>query len=153
MLKTALADILSGEGLHTHQPFDGDHLLVVSNYHEEHGAFKATSVTTQAQTPIIVTEPDNGGAIIITSMLISGRKKNLAVMTVDFTDGTNTEEVFQAELTNEAVNLAAQMVGWKGWVGARLELTLTGADTPVTVTMGYTKIPKGDDFTTWNAKR
>ena len=153
MLKVALGDFADGESLHTHNPFNGDKIFVVTSYHEEHGAFKATSVTTQAATPIIVTAPDIGGAIIITSMLISGRKKNLAVMTIDFTDGTNTEEVFQAELTNEAVNLAAQMVGWRGWVNARLELTLTGADTPVTVTMGYTKIPKGEDFTVWDAKR
>ena len=54
---------------------------------------------------------------------------------------------------SEAVNLAAQMVGWRGWVNARLEMTLSGTDAPVTVTMGYTKIPNGEDFANWDAKR
>lgn len=152
MIKVALADICDGAALHTAAPFNGERVLVVSNYHEVHGAFKATTILVQSTT--IVAEPDLGAGIILTSFVISARKKNLAIVTLSMTDGVNTEEVFSAELTNEAVNMAATgLIGWRGWDNARMELTLSGADTNVHVTLGYTKVPHSVDYEAWDANR
>lgn len=152
MWRIILADAKTGDALHTHAPFDGEEILVVTSFHEEHGQFKPVTLT--AQGTAVVTQPDPGGAIVITSFLISARKKNLSVVTLRFTDGANTENIFSAELTNDAVNMPVSFVpGWRGWEDARLEVVLTGADTTVNVTAGYTKIPGSKEFSEWDGLR
>ena len=75
-------------------------------------------------------------------------------MTVQFTDGVNTETVFSAELTNEAVNLSVPVAeGWRGWMDARLEVVLSGADTVVNVTSAYIKVTGAITFSEWDGLR
>lgn len=152
MLKVAIGDFVDGDGLYTNSPYNGERILATSSYHETNGVFKAVTRTTQGTT--IITEPVLGAAVVITGILVTARKSNLAVITMQLTDDVQTETLFSAELANEAFNVPITIpYGWRGWVNARLELVLSVADATVNVTTTYTKIPTGEDYTTWDAKR
>ena len=151
MIEAKLIDGLSGNTLHTHDPYGHGSMLAVTNFHEAHGSFRATQSTT-AQT-VIVAEPGVGGAIAISSLLISAHKSNGNSITVQFTDGTNTEIVFAQLLTNLDISVPIAIThGWRGWRDARLELITTGVD-QVNITVGYSKLEKGMPFDAWDAIR
>lgn len=142
----------NGQALLTQKPFNGEELLAFSSFHEQHGVFKAVSLA--AEGTQIVSSPDPGGALVLTSFLVSAKKKTASVLILQVTDGVQTESIFEALLTNEAVNMPVPLVGgWRGWKDARLEVVLTGADTDVRVTAGYTKIREGEEYSAWDARR
>jgi len=127
--------------------------LAVARTAETQGVFKSTNRTTTGTS--IITAPDSGGAIVLTDLLISTDKVNNATVVVRFTDGTNTIEIFSANVTDAPVNLSIPFAGnWKGWKNARLEL-VTVNTVDVTVAVGYYKIGNefADGYTEWDAKR
>ncbi|MCK5013204.1 MAG: hypothetical protein KAS66_05250 [Candidatus Omnitrophica bacterium] len=151
MIEAKLIDGLTGDALHTHDPYGHGSMLAVTNFHEAHGSFKATQ-STSAQT-ITLTEPSVGGALAISSLLISARKSQGNSITIRFTDETNTEVVFAQLLTNLDVSVPIAIThGWRGWKDARLELTTTGTD-QVNITVGYSKLERGVPFDAWDAMR
>jgi len=115
------------------------------------GAFK-TSSTSVAGTTTVASAP-SGGSLVLTDLILSAEKKNGASVTLRITDGTNTETVVSANLTDSAVFFAHSFVGkWEGWQNARLEVVVVG-NAVVSVAVGYYKIQTGKAYSEWNALR
>jgi len=151
-LKAFLVERKTGKSLHSASPHDDNACLVTTDYFEAHGTFKSTAFAT-AQT-VDVSSPDLGGALVVTSILMRAAKKNAGTVTLQFDDGTNTEAIFgPALLTNAELTLAFSIPsGWKAWKDATLQV-VTNSDFIVSVTVGYAKIPVGEDFGSWDAAR
>lgn len=118
---------------------------------QRHGVFKAVTSTAQTTTPIVT--PADQGAIVITDLLITTNKKTAGVLTLRFTDDSNTINiaVFPVDL---AVNQPMSFLGLvRGWQDARLEMVTTGATFDATVTAVYMKVPAGLPFAEWDALR
>lgn len=148
-----------------YDPYSGDPLLVVpgespggqhklaatSTLAIAHGVFKSAQRTTAGTT--IITQPDNGGAIVITDLLISTDRTNATSVSLQFTDDTETINIFTGDSTNAPIALGHGFTGTvKGWKDARLEMVTVGAVT-ATVMAGYYKIKDGIYFAEWDALR
>ena len=150
-LKVNLVHGKTGKDYHVNSPNTDDVCLVVTNYLESHGTFKSVTITSTGA--IIVSQPDNGKGIIVDSLLLNARKHNAKDVTIQMTDGTNTETIFTADLTNQDLTLAHSIPhGWKGWKDARLEV-ISGSTKQVSVTLGYAKFPNADEFGVWDNNR
>jgi len=151
MLYSTLIDPLSHNTLYTHDPFGHGPMLVTTDFYEAHGTFQAVAIA--AATTTVISTPDEGGAIAINSMLLSAEKSNGNTVVVRFTDGVNTEVLFNQLLTNFDLNITLALPhGWRGWKNAGIEVVTSGTDT-VNITLGYTKLNVGEEFSTWDAKR
>ena len=150
-LKVNLVHGKTGKDYHVASPHTDDICLVVTNYLEAHGAFKAVAITSTGVN--IVSQPNNGQGIIVDSILLNARKHTNKDVTIQMTDGTNTETIFTADLTNQDLTLAHSIPhGWKGWKDARLEV-ISGSTKQVSVTLGYAKFPNADEFGVWDNNR
>jgi len=144
-----------GEPLYVHPMDADDHvavpLLGVVTMAEAHGKFKSVDGTSAATT--IVTAPSNDGSITVTDIILSAEKKNGGTVTLQFTDGVNTEIIFKAPVTDAQIALAIPIKGCMcGWKDARLEV-VTVTDFIYSVTAGYYKQKTGVDYPEWDALR
>ena len=96
--------------------------------------------------------------MVITDIVISGEKHQGAgqgVITILFTDGTNTINIIVADNTDAPINLAIPFAGrWRGWLDARIDFTTSQAN-DVTVSIGYYFL-SGEgvlSFADWDALR
>jgi hypothetical protein len=137
---------------HSASPHDDNICQVVTGFFEAHGVFKHVQATVASTTEI--TAPNIGDAIIITSILMRARKRaGGGTVTLQFSDGVNTEVVFAADVTNDAVTLSfAPPGGWRAWKDAAMQV-VTDQDFIVDITVGYAKVPTADEFAVWDAKR
>jgi len=149
--------ILDGEGegkvLHTApSQFHPDRqVLVTTSGPQRHGVWKVTNRTTAGTT--IITEPESGGAIVVTDIIVSADRKPSSSTQLQFTDGTNTEIMALFDSSDRAVSVAIAIVGLlRGWKNARFELT-TVDTVNATVSLGYMKVPDGLEFAEWDALR
>ena len=159
-VESVLTDAATGRAIATVQPtgrledlkLTGKEVaLVVVPVGGTFGTFKSASRTTAGTTT--VTDPAPGGSIIITDLLISTDKTNATSVTVQFTDGTDTVVVFEADSSNAPVNVGTSFSGrWQGWEDARIDMVTVGAVT-ATVAVGYVKIPVGLPFAEWDGLR
>ena len=118
---------------------------------QRHGVFKAVTSTTQTTTEIVA--PLAGGSIVLTDLIISSNKAANGILTLRFTDGSNTINiaVFPVDI---AIVMPIALVGlFRGWEDARLEMVTTVATFDATVTAGYMKAPDGLPFAEWDALR
>ena len=124
---------------------------VTSTLGSAFGTFKAVTRTTAGTT--IITEPDPGGSLILTDLLVSSGKFSSGSVQVQFTDGTDTVSIFDIDVTDAPIVVALPFAGrWQGWKDARLEM-VTVLDPDATVAAGYVKIPAGIPFAEWDALR
>lgn len=101
----------------------------------------------------IVVQPLAGGSIHIVDLLMSGQKFSAGSMAVQFTDGTNTEIMFEIDLTDVPIVLGIPLSGrWQGWKDARFEL-VTVQDPICTVSVGYVKHKTSQEFALWDSLR
>lgn len=115
------------------------------------GRFKAANRTTAGTTTI--TEPLLGGSIGLTDIIISADKVNLATVTIRFTDGTNTINLYRGITTDAPINVSIPIGGrFRGWSDARIELVTTGA-VDASITLGYIKYSEGLAFAEWDKQR
>ena len=132
-------------------PVTKEPVLVTSNRGEAYGLFKAVTRATAGTT--IITDPEGGGSIILTDLVISAGKFSAGTTTVRFTDGTDTIDIVVMDNTDAPLALAIPFRGnWQGWRDARLEL-VTVNDVTVTVSAGYIKVDVGLDFAAWDGLR
>ena len=138
--------------LHASSPHDDKNVcLVTTNYFEAHGTFKSVAITSTEVN--IVSQPNLGQGIIVDSMLLNARKHNGKDITIQMTDGVNTEVIFTADLTNQDLTLTHNVPhGWKGWENARLEV-VSGSTKQVSITLGYAKFPKALSYSAWDKLR
>ena len=118
---------------------------------KQHGVFRSVTSTTQTTTEIAA--PLAGGSIVVTDLLITTNKAANGILTLRFSDGSNTINLaaFPVDL---AVNQQLALVGlFRGWVDADLQMVTSGANFDATVTAGYMKAPDGLPFNEWDALR
>ena len=126
---------------------------IYARYGELNGHFK-TTIIAGATTQTIVS-PFGDDAIGLTDIITSMEKKNLALVTLKFSGGGSTANIFRATLSDLPFNIGIPLAGrWEGWSGASIKLTnslaLVGS-----ISIGYYHIPKDKtlDYGEWNAMR
>lgn len=152
MLKAILIDSATGKELYNADQ-NGDKVLISQTHAQVEGTFRAKTLT--AAGTVIVAEPDKGGCIVLTDFILTSDKTEGAVITVQFTCGTDTIPIMVADMSDAPVNLATSLAGkWDGWKDARLELVITGGANPTaTLAAGYYKLKDSKLFDDWDAQR
>jgi hypothetical protein len=144
--------------VHTFYPMDNHtglngspDVLGMATLPQAHGVFKSAT-RTEAGTTIIAT-PRLNQSILLTDLLISGEKQAGSTVTVRFTDGTYTVDIFVASQVDAPPQIAIPLSGrWQGWKNARLEVVTSGA-ADATVAIGYMKVPTGLPYEEWDSLR
>ena len=152
MIKSSLVESASGEELYIYS-CAGKQTLITQTHAQVAGVFKSKTLT--AAGTVIVSEPDTGGCIVLTDLILTSDKTQSAVITVQFTDGTETISIVEADITDAPINIATSFAGyWRGWRNARLELVITGGINPTaTLAVGYFKIKTSLQYSDWDSKR
>lgn len=136
---------------HVMSPVTREPTLVVMSPAQAHGLFKAATLTT-ANTAIIVS-PRPGLSLAVTDIIISGEKQAGSDVTVQFTDGADTEIMVIANQVDAPPSLGGNMQSYfYGWKDARVEMVTSGAG-DATVTIGYIHTKKALTFAEWDALR
>lgn len=157
MIKAVLTDKASGIPLHSEDYYmEGEEgrVLLVTTIQKQYGFFKTTAYTVQGTVEQVT--PKGGESIEITDLIINFEKKNTAVVTINFHDGTNTAPLVKATLTDAPINMASNFVGkWQGWSDAHIDVVISAADAIGTVAIGYVKHPKKDSvsYSEWTSRR
>ena len=157
MIKAVLTDKGSGISLHSEEYYMEEgvgRVLLVTTIPKEYGFFKTAAYTVQGTVEQVT--PKGGESIEITDLIINFEKKNTAVVTINFHDGTNTAPLIKATLTDAPINMASNFVGrWQGWADAHIDVVISGADSIGTVAIGYVKHPKADSvsYSEWASRR
>lgn len=126
-------------------------LLATITGAQAHGTFTSANRSTAGTT--ILTSPNTNGSLILTDLIIGTDKVNNATVTVQVTDGSQTEPIFATNVTDAPANVAISFAGrWQGWKDARVELVTTNT-VDATVSLGYVKAPIGLDYVEWDARR
>ena len=152
MIETSLVESSSGQELYiAHQ--NGDKILISHTHAQVAGLFKSETLNTTGT--VIVTEPISDGCIVMTDLILTSNKTLGTTITVQYTDGTNTIPIINADTANAPVNIASSFAGyWRGWRNARIELVLTGGVNPTaTLAIGYFKLHDSMLYSEWNALR
>lgn len=153
MLKTSLVSQTDGKELCTHEGYKDRRFLIAQSYASVNGSFK--SATRAAAGSTTITEPELGGSIVLTDLIVTSDRVNAAIITIRFTDGVDNVNIFVADVTDAPCNVATSFAGqWKGWKNARLELVTVGV-VKTTVAAGYFKLPEEISlgFSEWDAAR
>ena len=151
-IKSAIVNPSNNENLTIGNTFCGD-VLNVARCGETHEHFK-TTIIAGATTQTIVS-PHGDDAIGLTDIITSMEKKNLALVTLKFSGGGSTANIFRATLSDLPFNIGIPLAGrWEGWAGASIKLTNTIALVG-SVSIGYYHIPKDKtlDYGEWNEMR
>jgi len=146
--------LFSGQIWRKQRPPTGEEeVIIVEDYVTAFSTFKSVAPTAQSTTTIVTANA--GGSIVITDILLAVKKKNSAVVTLQFTDGTNVEVLYAADVTNGELYLSHTVKGrMQGWKDARLDLVIAGADVDVNCTIVYMQVPNSDLlFADWDALR
>ena len=155
MIPVYLADVGSGHALHLTRslvkPNQGD-VLVVESQARTHGVFKTVQIA-GASTNTVAT-PVPGGAIVITDIVVSAKKKASSTILVQWDDDVpNTEVMLAPDIVNNPANIVWQPAGLiRGWKDARVEV-VTDATFDATVTVGYYHIDEALTYESWDALR
>ena len=152
MIKSSLVESASGDELYIYS-CSGKKTLITQNHAQVAGVFKAKTLT--AAGTVIVSEPDSGGCIVLTDIILTSDKTQSSVVTVQFTDGTETIPIVEADITDAPINIATSFAGyWRGWKDARLELVITGGLNPTaTLAAGYFKLKTSLQYSDWDSYR
>ena len=152
MIKSSLIDSGTGQELYIAEQ-NGNKILISQTHAQVAGKFKAK--TLEAAGTVIVAEPDKGGCIVLTDLILTSDKTEGSAITVQFTCGTNTIPIIVADMTDAPVNLGTSLAGkWEGWRNARLELVITGGQGPTaTLAAGYYKLEDSLQYDDWDAQR
>lgn len=116
------------------------------------GRFK-TFVFTSATTNEVLVEPLPGGSLFLTDLLITARSQTSREIEITFTDGTNTEIIFESSLNSQPVRIAIPFSGrWRGWKDARIEVN-SDATNRYTIGLGYVKTKNSEEYAIWDSLR
>lgn len=152
MIKSNLVDSGSGDELYI-ACCTNKKVLITQTHAQIAGVFK--SKTLNAAGTIIVAEPSSEGCIVLTDLILTSDKTANAAITVQFTDGTHTIPIVEADITDAPINIATSFAGyWRGWEDARLELVVTGGiNATATLAAGYFKLQDSMLYSEWDSLR
>ncbi len=154
MIQTQLVDS-NGYALHVAPPLVGKsmgQILVTESQARIHGVWRTSKITTQTTTTLV--QAVNGGAIILTDIIVNVDRTNLLTLVIRFGDGTNNEVLFEPDVSNLQFNQSFSPAGrFGGWKDADLQAVTGGADGLTSITIGYYHITGADAFEDWNSKR
>ena len=152
MIKSNLVDSGSGDELYI-ACCTNKKVLITQTHAQIAGVFK--SKTLNAAGTVIVAEPSAEGCIVLTDLILTSDKTNGTTITVQFTDGTHTIPIVEADITDAPCNLATSFSGyWRGWRDARLELVATaGVNPTATLAVGYFKLQDSMLYDEWDSLR
>jgi hypothetical protein len=131
-------------------PFGG--VLTTISTDKAYSVFKSGTRTTAGTT--IIVQPRSGEAIALTDLLVSAAKV-AGNLTIRFTDGTETVNLYVIPLTDAPASFSASFAGkWMGWRDARIEM-VTSINGAAIVSVGYTKVPSNHtlSYAEWDAAR
>lgn len=129
---------------------DARHLLVTSPM-GVYSRFK--SVESSVAETVVVTQPDDDGSLIISDIILSTERQNAGTVTIQFTDGVQTELIYKAFATDAPTSISTALTGrLQGWKDARIELVNVGG-TDCTLLITYVKVPNGLPYAEWDALR
>lgn len=151
MLKAILIDPATGKALGVLDDVFGHPTLEVVDHYHTDTRFKST--TRIAFGTSTITSPTAGGAILLTDLIIATDRVAGSQLTIFFDDGTHTVSIFDGYAADAPINLALGLHGaWCGYKDAAFKMT-TVAAIKATVVVGYIKIPKGLEYSEWDALR
>ena len=156
-VKAILIDSGTGIELHNegyYQEGEEGRVLLIQTIPKEYGYFKTYAYMVQGTFEQV--SPKGSGSLELTDMIVTFEKKNTAIVTINFHDGTNTAQLFQAPLTDSNVNMSCNFVGrWKGWASAHIDVIISGADAIGTVSIGYMRHNEKHSlaYSDWNSRR
>jgi hypothetical protein len=151
MIKTA---IHGGETPRAAEVVDTPHgsILMATTPSKEYSVFKSGTRTTDGTT--IIVQPRSGEAIALTDLLVSAAKV-AGNLTIRFTDGTQTVNLYIIPLTDAPASFGMPFAGrWMGWRDARIEM-VTSINGAAIVSVGYTRVPSEYtlSYAEWDAAR
>jgi hypothetical protein len=151
MIKSILTDSASGRQAEiVDTPFGS--VLTTIPTDKVYSVFKSATRTTNGTT--IIVQPQSGEAIALTDLLISAAKV-AGTLTIRFTDGTQTVNLYIVPLTDAPASFGVSFAGrWMGWRDARIEM-VTSINGAAIVSVGYTKVPSEYtlSYAEWDAAR
>jgi hypothetical protein len=152
MIKSSIVEQKSGQELYIASQ-NGYKILISETHAQVAGVFKAKTLI--AAGTVIVAEPDADGSIVLTDLILTSDKTQSSAITVQFTDGTETTVLVEADITDAPCNIATSFAGqWRGWRDARLELVITGGINPTaTLAVGYYKLQDSLLYSDWDSRR
>lgn len=150
-LNAVLIDVKTGESIEVIDDIFGHPNLAVTDHYPSHTRFRSSTRTGAGTTTIA--EPIVDGSIMLTDMIISTDRVANSRLTIFFDDGTRQINIYDGYSNDAPINFAIGFHGgWTGWANAKLKMT-TVAAIKATVAVGYIKIPKGLNYTEWDALR
>lgn len=109
--------------------------LLTSTYRATHGTF-STAYREAAGTTVLVAQRGNEG-IRLSDIILCTDKVNGATVSLQIHDGTNTETLFTAHVTDAPCNLALSLGGrWYTWQGCHLDFVTVGT-VKATISVGW----------------
>ena len=133
---------------------EGHGLLTSTSLDKIFGTFKASTRATAGTT--IIVQPSSGESIVLTDLIVTAEKRGGGgILTVRFTDGTNTVNIAVVNIVDAPANFAIPFAGkWQGWLDARIEM-VTDQNFATTVSCGYRKVSSKYTFlyAEWDAQR
>lgn len=156
--RSVLIDAKDGKTLATEDFWRGPHeierderVLMVVDPSSAHSTFRA--VTGASSGTVTLVTPKDSGSIIVSDIVLSGDRVNGGQVAIRFTDGTNTINIFVADVTDAPVTLAIPFEGRvQGWKDARIDVVVTGNVT-YSVMATFMKVPDGLPFSEWDELR
>ncbi len=145
---------IDGRALHTEDLGPTDTHLITEDHSRVGTQFKVARSTVASTT--IVVQPRASQAIVLTDLIVNQDKVAGGTVSVQFTDGSNAEIIFQADTTDAPVTAAMAFQGRvRGWVDARIELISSGTNPETSVTVVYYHLGGEGvlSFTDWDAQR
>ena len=152
-LKVRLVAVGGNRELHYEEnPYsEGGPVLVIMTPAQAHGHFQPATRTTLGTTIIVAPRP--GRSLAITDILISGEKQAGSDVTVQFTDGVNTEIIVVTDQVDASPTLPGNLTSYfRGWKDARVEM-VTGGAGDATVTIGYIHSREALTYDEWDSER
>ncbi len=140
------------EEFHHHpSPTTGGPVILTYTPSQAHGHFKSATLT--AANTVVIVQPKASKSIWVTDIIVSGEKQASSDITVQFTDGTDTEIMVVIDQVDSSPNLSINLNSYfRGWKDARVELVTSGAG-DATVTIGYLHSKDDTGFDEWSAQR
>lgn len=155
MIKTKLIDSASGKQLEVQQGLYGCPTLITESARTLDAHWKS-GINDASETTIIV-EAKTDESILVTDIIITSSKKVAnSTVTVQFYDGTNTENLMVIEGVTSPVEFSHGFIGGlRGWKNADLQVVTDQAAMYVITTVVYVHIPTADTlgYAAWDALR
>lgn len=144
MINMSLAARHNSKTLANYDKIDPDNpILGVIPYQAANGHWNAETRTSAGTTTLVAARGNEG--IVLTDLILTSDKVNLATVSVVITDGVNSKTIVTAHVTDAPCNIALGLNGrLKSWKGTRIDMTTVGV-VKSTVTLGYYRIP--EDYT------